>query len=241
MSTFESVTKKIGKVKPETLSIAEEVYEAAKDAGHEIWYIWGMGTSAEHKTGLALDLMVHNEAAGDWVRNYLWANRERLRLRHVIWEQHITSTVNSPGVRRKMEDRGNSTANHFDHNHAWFFAGAYREPTKSSTKPSTSTPSVQKHLTVDGKLGPETIKKWQSIMGTPIDGKIDEKNSELIEAVQRKLKATADSTLVVDGEFGPRTIRALQRYLKSPIDGFITKPASLVVKALQRRLNEGRF
>lgn len=128
MSTFASVSKKIGKVKPETKSIAKEVYEAAKKAGHEIWYIWGMGTSVEHATGRALDLMVRNEAAGDWVRNYLWTHRKRLRLHHVIWEQHITSTTVRPGVRVKMADRGNPTANHYDHIHTLHFAGKYQAP-----------------------------------------------------------------------------------------------------------------
>jgi hypothetical protein len=232
------VSKKIGNVKSETRAIAKEVFEAAKAAGHEIWYVWGMGTSAEHKTGLALDLMVHNEAAGDWVRNYIWANRKRLRLRHVIWEQHITSTVNSPGVRRKMEDRGNATANHYDHNHVWLFEGEYQAPDSGDKTPAP--PKTDELLTTDGKLGPKTIAKWQKVMGTTVDGKIDDKNSELIKAVQRKLRVV-DPKLAVDGDMGPRTIRALQRYLKSPVDGFITKPSSLVIKALQRRLNEGRF
>lgn len=132
MSTWEHVSSRLGNVKPETRALAKEVYEAAKAAGHDIWFIWGMGTSEEHKTGNALDLMVKNEAAGDWVRDYLWANRARLRVRHIIWEQHITSTVVQPGVRRKMADRGNSTANHYDHNHVWIFPGAYQPPPASS-------------------------------------------------------------------------------------------------------------
>lgn len=102
-------------------------------------------------------------------------------------------------------------------------------------------------LVVDGKLGPATISKWQQVMGTPVDGKIDPENSALVRAVQAKLKATVDANLVVDGEGiyqnGKRykTAAALQRYLKSPVDGIISAPVSLVVKALQRRLNENRF
>jgi hypothetical protein len=87
-----------------------------------------MGSSSEHATGLALDLMVRNEAGGDFVRNYIWTNRKRLRLQHVIWEQHITSTVTSPGTRRKMADRGSVTENHMDHVHVLFFAGKYQAP-----------------------------------------------------------------------------------------------------------------
>lgn len=232
MSTWESVSAKIGSVEAATKSIAKEIYEAAKKAGHDVWFIWGMGTSTEHRTGRALDLMVRNEAAGDFVRNYVWANRKRLRLRHVIWEQHITSTVVSPGERRKMEDRGNSTANHYDHNHLWVFPGAYQKPPAS---PPAPTPPAT--LVVDGKLGPKTISKWQKIMGTPVDGKIDPKGSLLIKAVQKRLRVVAP-TLVIDGDPGPKTIEALQRYLKAPIT---RKLDSNTVKTLQRRLNTGKF
>lgn len=136
MNSWEYVSSKLGNIKPETRSKAKEIYDAARAAGHEIWFMWGMGSSAEHKTGRALDLMVRNEAAGDWVRNYIWANRARLRLQHVIWEQHITSTVTKPGVRRPMADRGNSTENHFDHNHVLFLTGAYVAPGRTLPKPT---------------------------------------------------------------------------------------------------------
>jgi hypothetical protein len=226
------VTSRLGNVKPETRKIAEELYNAAKAAGHDIWFMWGMGTSAEHKTGLALDLMIRNEAGGDWVRNYLWTHRKRLRLRHVIWEQHITSTVNQPGKRRPMEDRGNPTANHYDHVHTWHFAGSYQ------------TPSINKPLAVDGVLGPLTIKAWQRQLKVPMTGTMD---ATTIKAVQTKLRATVDHRLVVDGKGIAqddkvyKTIAALQRYLKSPVDGIMSKPVSQVVKALQRRLKENRF
>lgn len=243
MSTWESVSKQIGNVKAETKAIAREVYEAAKKAGHEIWYIWGQGTSEEHRTGLALDLMVRNEAAGDWVRNYLWANRSRLRLKHVIWEQHITSTVVQPGVRRKMGDRGNPTANHYDHNHVWFFAGAYRAPTNAPA-PAPKPPATPAKLKEDGKLGPATIKRWQQVMKTTADGKISE-NSSLVKAVQTRLKQTVDHRLVVDGDGNSldpgvfrKTVAAMQRYLKVPVDGRL---GPITIKALQRRLNENRF
>jgi hypothetical protein len=83
-------------------------------------------------------------------------------------------------------------------------------------------------------------------MGTTVDGEISSP-SELVKAVQRRLKLTVDHRLVVDG-YGIRqngmrykTVGALQRYLKSPVDEVIDTPVSEVVKALQRRLNEGKF
>lgn len=115
-----------------------------------------------------------------------------------------------------------------------------------SQKPDATTPPKppvlpqRPHVAVDGKLGPATIRLWQKIMKTPVDGKIDDHNSELVEAVQRKLKIV-DHRLAVDGDLGPKTIGALQRYLKTPVDQVISRPVSEVVKALQRRLNTGTF
>lgn len=242
MSEWEYVSSRLGSVKDETRKIAQEVFEAAKRAGHDIWFMWGMGSSVEHSSGTALDLMVRNEAAGDFVRDYLWVNRKRLRLRHVIWEQHITSTVVQPGARRRMADRGNSTANHYDHVHTWHFAGAY-QPIIEKVPVSYNT---DEPLVVDGKLGPRTIAKWQKVMGTPVDGVISPR-SMLVEAVQRRLKSTVDHRIVVDGKGivqngqPHKTIGALQRYLKSPVDQRMSLPRSQVVMALQRRLNENRF
>lgn len=108
-------------------------------------------------------------------------------------------------------------------------------------KPTAPKPPTKPALLeVDGQLGPKTIARWQQVMGTPVDGKIDAKKSALIMAVQRRL-LSVDHRIKVDGEFGPKTIGALQRYLKTPVDGFISKPESEMVKALQRRLNKNQF
>lgn len=114
--------------------------------------------------------------------------------------------------------------------------------------PKPATPTHPAALDVDGKLGPATIKRWQRVMHTTVDGKIDPKDSELVRAVQRQLRATVDHRLTVDGEgivqdnHRYHTVEALQRYLKSsPIDGRMSTPVSEVVKQLQRRLNQNRF
>lgn len=131
-NSFAYVSEKLGRVDSETRSIAQEVFEAAKKAGHAPWYMWGMGSSSEHATGNALDFMVRDKVDGDWIRNYLWDNRSRLRLRHVIWQQHITSAYTEPGKVRKMEDRGSVTENHMDHVHVLFVAGRYQPPNNVS-------------------------------------------------------------------------------------------------------------
>lgn len=110
--------------------------------------------------------------------------------------------------------------------------------TPPAPKPPVPKPTT---LVVDGKLGEHTITRWQQIMHTPIDGKISKPKSDLIVAVQTKLRGTVNHRLMVDGIPGKNTIVALQKYLGSPADGFISEPRSQVVMALQRRLNTGRF
>lgn len=153
-TTWEYASSRIGSVEPETKAIAKEIFTAAQKAGHDIWFMWGKsGGTGEHSTGLAIDYMVRNHAGGQFVRDYIWTNRARLRLKHVIWEQHITSTVYRPGVVVKMEDRGNSTANHMDHVHALNFAGAYRPPVVAPPKPPVKTVSQIADEVIAGKWG----------------------------------------------------------------------------------------
>lgn len=236
MSEWENVSKQLGNITGTTRSIAKEIFSAAKLAGHDVWYLWGIGSSSEHSSRRALDFMVHNKAAGDWVRNYIWANRGRFHLKHVIWRQHITSTVTSPGVVRKMPDRGDSTANHYDHVHFMSFEGSYSGP----------GPAEPSQLSVDGKLGPKTIAQWQRVMGTPVDGKISA-TSELVKAVQMHLNTRDKAGLLVDGkgirQDGHRykTVAAIQRYLWTMQDGIMSVPVSDVVKAIQRQLNKNIF
>lgn len=243
MTTYAYASAKLGsKLKTKTRSISKEVFDAAQKAGHDIWYMWGMGPSAEHSTGRALDLMIRNAAAGEWVRNYLWNNRKRLGLQHVIWNQRITSTVTQPGKVRKMADRGSPTKNHKDHVHVLFFDGKYEPPVVS--KPVT--PPAQ--LNADGVLGPKTIALWQKIMGTPVDGVISHPKSALVLRVQAKLKDRVDHTVPLsgnginqDGKTHNVTIGALQRYLGVPVDNVLATPSSRTIVALQRRLNTGKF
>lgn len=113
-----------------------------------------------------------------------------------------------------------------------------------------STPIVYKPptpnaLIVDGDLGPKTIRKWQQIMGTHVDGIISTP-SQLVRQVQIYLNDRG-AGLTVDGK-GIRqdgrkykTVAALQHHLNTPVDGRLSSPKSMAVQALQRRLNQGGF
>lgn len=237
-SKWDQVSAQLGKVSTKTKLLAREVCEDAWNNGHDVWFLWGDGSEMDHKLNHTtdhgvLDFMVHNKAAGNHVRDYCWANRQRLGVKHVIWDQHITSTVVSPGVVRQMADRGGPTANHEDHVHLETFGGGYVAPDGSS-----GAVTVDKFLTVDGEMGPKTIAKWQSIIGTTVDGVISKPYSEMIYWVQRYLRDRVDSNLATDGDLGPKTTRAIQRYLGTPLSGVMDKTT---VVALQRRLNENRF
>lgn len=167
MTTWEHASSKLGAVSPKCRLIAREVFDAAQSAGHDVWFLWGDGSTPDHvynRQGRpVLDFMVKTKAAGDWVRNYIWENRHRLGLKHVIWAQHITSTTVQPGMKRKMADRGNPTANHFDHNHAEWFAGEY-VPLKAETGEDflmALSNAEQKELVEAAQIIIWNLKGWQ--------------------------------------------------------------------------------
>lgn len=86
-------------------------------------------------------------------------------------------------------------------------------------------------LVVDGAFGPATVRQWQKVMGTPVDGVLS-KPSSLVKAVQKRLGIKAD------GYLGPQTWRAIQRRLGVRADGV---PGPITIKALQKRLNTNKF
>jgi hypothetical protein len=233
------LTSKLGDIPEKGWHVLYEIVHAAAAAGHKVRFLWGEGPDPDHnrnRLGFTVaDIMVDSHEAGQFVRDYTWKHRARFGLKHVIWDQRITSTVNQPGVVRVMADRGNPTKNHKDHNHLELFPGDY-VPLEGGTH--GDAPKVDKFLDVDGELGPKTVSKWQSIVGSTVDGVISRPKSELIYWVQRYLRDRVDSRLVADGELGPLTTRAIQRYLGAPLSGTMDRTT---VIALQRRLNEQRF
>lgn len=119
----------------------------------------------------------------------------------------------------------------------------------------------QGELVCNGVFGPATIGRLQQVMGTPVDGALDDDGSPAIERLQAFLNANvpADTqealndapALDVDGELGPDTWRTLQyliiawhkEYLPEGweysdwVDG---EAGPATIGALQRALNNSR-
>lgn len=125
-----SALSELGKVTGPTRDKAEELWQYMHSRGVDLKRLWGMGPGDEHGVGRALDLMItgvsgSDNAAGDLIADYLWANRKRLGVKWIIWDRRIRST--SPGK------SGNWTAYsgkspHTDHVHVFFSTGAYVPP-----------------------------------------------------------------------------------------------------------------
>lgn len=100
-------------------------------------------------------------------------------------------------------------------------------------KGTKSTAPKKYQISVDGMIGPDTVKHWQSVMKTKEDGIIsgqstlnrsrhvainavsyEDGGSQLIRAIQKKIGAT------IDGHLGPETIKKWQRYIGVNADGF---------------------
>lgn len=147
----------LSSVKAPTKVIAEEVLAYLEHNGTPLRphpdtgvpVVWGYSPGAEHGTGRALDFMVTSDTSvGNVIADYVWANRERFGLIHVIWRQRIRSTQVSPGQWRGMSDRGSPTENHMDHPHCFFDGRAVKGKSFGGSggaqsvkpKPSTSKP-----------------------------------------------------------------------------------------------------
>lgn len=135
---------------------------------------------------------------------------------------------------------------------------APRRAPAPSARPRATAPDGQDLLDVDGQWGSRTVARFQQVMGTPIDGVLDDDGSVCVEAFQRFLNGAVGAghltnligapTLEVDGIDGEKTWKALQflvwawhrEYVPGGwdfgdwIDG-VDGPAT--VMALQRALN----
>jgi len=125
-----------------------------------------------------------------------------------------------------------------------------------SYNPSKPASSSNGRIRVDGKWGPNTTRKLQAYLKTPIDGVVSSQyvgyssqNPGLYGGWDWVTRATGSTMMrelqrrvgsYTDGLIGPNTIRALQNTMGTPEDGVVSA-VSTVVKALQRGLNSGNL
>jgi hypothetical protein len=76
----------------------------------------GRSGSGDHGAGRALDIMCTG-SLGDSIADYVRSHASEFGVSEVIWAQRIWSVQRSSEGWRPMEDRGSSTANHYDHVH----------------------------------------------------------------------------------------------------------------------------
>ncbi len=77
----------------------------------------GLRSDGEHSQGLALDIMIPDSSTGDAIAEFVRSNAGSLGVSEVIWSQQIWTVERSSEGWRYMEDRGSTTANHYDHVH----------------------------------------------------------------------------------------------------------------------------
>ena len=101
------------------VSNAVSVHRAVCAAFPEVTTYGGVrpGDDGEHGTGQALDIMVSDSGTGDQIAEFVRANADALGVSEVLWSQQIWTVERSSEGWRWMEDRGSTTANHYDHVH----------------------------------------------------------------------------------------------------------------------------
>ena len=99
---------------------AVRVFRAVCAEFPQITSYGGWRGDGEHSDGRAIDIMVSGDL-GWQVADYLRANSSALGLYDIIYSQRIWTAQRSAEGWRAMEDRGSTTANHYDHVHVKVF------------------------------------------------------------------------------------------------------------------------
>lgn len=187
-----------------------------------------------------------------------------------LWMAQYNSSASDPGYWGFLAMWQYTSSGHvsgysgnLDCNYFYGDIAAWNKYANSSATGGTSSGSGNTSsggLSVDGKAGIKTIKRWQEVMGCEVcDGVISnqfvtykpilkgimsdaieyEDNprphySPFIKLVQNRIGASAD------GWAGPKFVRKLQQYMGTGVDGQLWNPSDCI-KAVQQRLNEGWF
>jgi hypothetical protein len=80
-------------------------------------------SGSEHSSGHALDIMVTGQT-GQEIADWLKANSKAMGVSQLIWQQHIWTVQRGSEGWRAMEDRGSTTANHYDHVHVTVYGNS---------------------------------------------------------------------------------------------------------------------
>ncbi len=102
-------------------SSAVRLYRAVCAAFPALTTYGGYDPHGEHIDGRAIDFMITDSALGQAVADYVLANAGTLGVRDIIWAQRIWTPEQASSGWRYMEDRGSTTANHYDHVHVAVF------------------------------------------------------------------------------------------------------------------------
>jgi Bacterial SH3 domain len=90
----------------------------------EVTAYGGLRSDGEHSQGLAIDIMIPDSSTGDAIAEWVRANAGSLGVSEVIWSQQIWTVQRSSEGWRPMEDRGSTTANHYDHVHVTVYGSS---------------------------------------------------------------------------------------------------------------------
>lgn len=96
------------------------VHDAVCAVFPEITTYGTLRSDGEHAQGIAVDIMVSGSRGWE-VAEFVRANFEELGVSYVIHARNIWSVQRAAEGWRGMEDRGSTTANHFDHVHVTTF------------------------------------------------------------------------------------------------------------------------
>lgn len=99
------------------------VYRAVCARFPQIASYGGVAGRGEHATGHSLDIMVSGQLGWE-IAEFLQANRTKLGVSYLIYEQRIWTVERGGEGWRGMSDRGGATANHYDHVHVTTFGSA---------------------------------------------------------------------------------------------------------------------
>lgn len=119
-------------LKPDTLL----VLRCVKQTFPRIKTFYGVRTDpdSDHSSGRAVDIMISSafpnyHAAdavgyGNGMAGWIVANHDQLGVQYIIWRQRIWNVERASEGWRPMSDRGNPTANHYDHLHVSTYGDA---------------------------------------------------------------------------------------------------------------------